>query len=48
MVAVEEPSSRERVVRLIEEHEVQAFVEDRLDTYERMWDGCGCKVAYYK
>jgi len=48
LVAVEEPSSRERVVRLIEEHEVRAFVEDRLDTYERMWDGCGCKVSYYK
>ena len=24
------------------------FVQDRLETYERMWDGCGCKIDYYK
>jgi hypothetical protein len=24
----------------------QRFVDDRLATYERMWDGCGCKVDY--
>jgi hypothetical protein len=24
----------------------EAFVSDRLATYERMWDGCGCKVHY--
>jgi len=23
------------------------FVEERLDIYEKMWDGCGCKVKYY-
>jgi hypothetical protein len=23
-----------------------ALVDDRLATYERMWDGCGCKVDY--
>lgn len=48
-VAVEEPSPRERVVRrLADEAEVRAFVKDRLDTYERMWDGCGCKVEYWR
>jgi len=26
----------------------EAFVRGRLDTYERMWDGCGCKVHYFK
>jgi len=24
----------------------ESFVDDRLATYERMWDGCGCKVDY--
>ena len=24
----------------------QRVVDDRLATYERMWDGCGCKVDY--
>jgi hypothetical protein len=48
LVAVEEPSPRERVVRrLADDAAVRAFVKDRLDTYERMWDGCGCKVEYY-
>jgi hypothetical protein len=27
--------------------DADTFVKDRLDTYERMWDGCGCKVDYY-
>ena len=25
-----------------------ALVADRLATYERMWDGCGCKVDYFR
>jgi hypothetical protein len=24
----------------------EEFVAGRLETYERMWDGCGCKVDY--
>ena len=28
------------------ESEARAFVEERLETYDRMWDGCGCKVHY--
>lgn len=24
------------------------FVQDRLDYYERKWDGCGCKIDYYE
>lgn len=47
-IAVEEPSSRERVLRRLDPAEVAGFVKDRLDTYERMWDGCGCKVEYYR
>jgi len=26
----------------------ERFFEDRLETYERMWDGCGCHVEYFK
>ncbi|MGD8322088.1 MAG: hypothetical protein PVJ02_16685 [Gemmatimonadota bacterium] len=49
LLAVEAPSSTERVVRRVGDQEaVRAFVGDRLDTYERMWDGCGCKVEYYE
>ena len=46
--AVEEPQTNERVIRyLADMDEVRRFVTDRLETYERMWDGCGCKIDYY-
>jgi len=49
LVAVEQPSPSERVIRRLDgEEAAQLFVKDRLDTYERMWDGCGCKVEYYR
>jgi hypothetical protein len=48
LAAVEQPSPDERVVRLLsDEEEAHRFVADRLEQYERMWDGCGCKVDYY-
>lgn len=47
--AVEEPSRDHRVIRRLEsEEEVRAFVTKRFEEYERMWDGCGCKVEYYR
>jgi hypothetical protein len=27
--------------------EAKKFVSDRLVTYDKMWDGCGCKIDYY-
>ncbi len=48
LLAVEEPRAGERVVRRLgDAAAMRAFVKERLDTYERMWDGCGCKVDYY-
>ena len=26
----------------------EKLLADRLDTYDRMWDGCGCKVDYLR
>ena len=35
------------IVRPTESREMaDAFVQSRLDTYERMWDGCGCKINF--
>jgi len=49
LVALEEPKRTERVLRpLHDPDQVRAFVDDRLATYERMWDGCGCRVEYYR
>jgi hypothetical protein len=28
-------------------NEANKLIDERLDTYEKMWDGCGCKVDYY-
>ena len=28
--------------------EARRFVEERMRTYEKMWDGCGCKVDYFE
>ena len=27
--------------------EAEDFIKNRLEIYNRMWDGCGCKVNYY-
>ena len=41
----EETPDREIVVRIRPTCEAaEEFVDRRLETYERMWDGCGCKV----
>ena len=37
------------VVRPMESREAaDALVQSRLDTYERMWDGCGCKINFFE
>jgi len=49
LAAVESPSPGERVIRrLADEAAAARFVADRLATYERMWDGCGCRIDYYR
>jgi hypothetical protein len=47
-IVVEEPEPETRLLRLLpDEGSVQRFVARRLEAYERMWDGCGCKIDYY-
>lgn len=49
LAALESPSRDARVARLLGgEEEVRAFVQKRLEEYERMWDGCGVKVEYFE
>lgn len=48
LAAVEHPSPDKRVIRMLsDDQEARRFVRERLEQYERMWDGCGCKVDYY-
>jgi hypothetical protein len=47
LAAVEQPQPDQRTVRpLADMAAARAFVDDRLETYDRMWDGCGCKIDY--
>jgi hypothetical protein len=47
LAAVEEPAPDQRVVRLLGDQDAaRHFVTDRLASYERMWDGCGCRIDY--
>lgn len=46
--AVEAPSDHEVVVRrLAGPDAIRRFVTDRLAQYERMWEGCGCRIDYF-
>jgi len=48
LVAVEQPGPGRRVLRpLPDRRAAERFVRERLETYERMWDGCGCKIDYH-
>jgi hypothetical protein len=47
-VMVQEQNEQGRILvrRFGSEDAAQSFVDDRLATYERMWDGCGCTIDY--
>jgi hypothetical protein len=48
LVAVEQPAPGSRVLRpLASRQAATRFVQERMATYERMWDGCGCKIDYF-
>ena len=47
-ITQETTNKNEIVLRLYESREkADALVMDHLDTYDQMWDGCGCKVDYF-
>lgn len=48
-VAVQEqtPDGEILLRRLASREAAERFVDRRLADYERMWDGCGCKIDYH-
>lgn len=36
------------VVAMEPRNHAEAFLQDRINRYERMWDGCGCGIRYYE
>jgi hypothetical protein len=48
LLARETSDKGEIILRLFPgDFALNAFLKRRIDIYERMWDGCGCKVDYY-
>ncbi|OGQ87694.1 MAG: hypothetical protein A2289_24580 [Deltaproteobacteria bacterium RIFOXYA12_FULL_58_15] len=48
IAAVEEPDALTRAIRPLSDRSAASrFVAARMAVYERMWDGCGCKVDYF-
>jgi hypothetical protein len=48
LVQEETPDGNALARRMPSIEDANKFVDDRLGTYERMWDGCGCKINYFK
>lgn len=48
LLVQEKTSKEEFLIRLMKtKKEADEFIKERLEIYERMWDGCGCRVDYY-
>jgi hypothetical protein len=47
LVQEETPKSEVLVRRMPSLESAESFVNLRMQSYERMWDGCGCKVDYH-
>jgi len=47
LVQEETPKGEVLVRRMPSRESADSFVDLRIQSYERMWDGCGCKVDYY-
>jgi len=48
LILQEKTTSGEYLVRIIKtKKEAEELIQQRLEIYEKMWDGCGCKVDYY-
>lgn len=44
----EKSNKNEIIIRIVNSNsEGEIFINNRMETYDKMWDGCGCKVEYY-
>jgi hypothetical protein len=45
----ETTSKNEILIRKVNSmKDADLFIKERLEFYERKWDGCGCKIDYYE
>ena len=48
LIIQEKSNKDEFLIRPVKtKKEADDFIEERLEIYNRMWDGCGCRVDYY-
>jgi hypothetical protein len=48
LIIQEKTTKNEYLIRNVKtKKEAEELINERLDIYNRMWDGCGCKVNYY-
>jgi len=49
LIIQEKTTKDEYLLRVMKtKKEAEEFIKQRLEIYNRMWDGCGCKVDYYE
>jgi hypothetical protein len=49
LIPQEKTTNDEYLIRVMNtEKEAEELIKERLDIYNRMWDGCGCRIDYYK
>jgi len=48
LILQEKTTKDEYIIRsMVTKEDAEKFINERLEIYNRMWDGCGCKVEYY-
>jgi len=47
---IQETTDKKEIMirKIISIADADRFIRERLDFYERKWDGCGCKIDYYE
>lgn len=45
-IAIESNQKNQFFIRFIDKENIQEFIDERLSLYDKMWDGCGCKIFY--
>lgn len=49
LIIQEKTTKDELLIRIVKtKKEAEHLIEQRLEIYDKMWDGCGCKVDYYE
>ncbi|NWF50918.1 MAG: hypothetical protein HXY49_10300 [Ignavibacteriaceae bacterium] len=49
LIIQEKTTKNEYLIRVMKtKKEAEELIKHRLEIYDKMWDGCGCKVEYYE